>query len=475
MSGTKTATTSHESAQETPPDTARDPVEAVPAWWRLGLYGLQHVLAFYAGAVLMPLLVADGLGLSASATTYLVNASLISCGIATILQTVGIRRVGIRLPIVQGTSTTAVPSLVTVGVAAGGGEASLPTIFGAVIFAGLTLFVIAPYFGRMIRFFPPVVTGTVVLVVGITLLAIAAKQVGGGDPKADDFGSLGHLGIAGVTLLVILLLHKFARGFLATIAILVGLLVGTVVASLFGRVHFSSLGSQAWVGFSVPLHFGAPRIAVAAVLSLVLVMFIVAVESIGQFVALGEVVGRRVEGPEVTAALRADGLATAVAGLCNSFPTTVYSQNIGLVQLTRIRSRWIVATSGVIMLVLGAMPKVGAVVSAMPASVLGGATLVLFSTIAVVGVQILLQADLTDQRNLILVATSLGVGFLPTAFPQFAEQMPTAQLRVLFENGIVLGTLSAVLLNVFFHHMWPRGPASPSGPEVAEESEGWES
>ncbi|MDJ1137735.1 nucleobase:cation symporter-2 family protein [Streptomyces iconiensis] len=451
----RTSSGSHPSSG-TPPGAAvreRDPVEEVPSVWRLGVYGLQHVLAFYAGAVVMPLLVAKGIGMPAQDIGYLINASLLTCGIATLLQSVGLPGIGIRLPVVQGTSTAAVPTLVSVGIAAGGARAGLPTVFGAVIAAGLALFLIAPVFSKLVRFFPPLVTGTIVTIIGITLLAVAAQQVGGGDPEARGFGSPEHLGLAGVTLVVILLLHKVSRGFLATVAVLLGLLVGTLVATAAGKADFSGIGEASWFGLLSPMHYGAPRWDTVAVMSVMLVMVIIAVESVGQFFAVGEVVERKVEKKHLTRALRADGLATAIAGWLNSFPSTVYSQNIGLLRLTRIKSRWIVASAGAIMMLLGLMPKVGALIAAMPASVLGGATIVLFSTIAVVGVQILVQADLHDQRNTIVVAASVGIGFLPTAFPQFAEQMPGQQLHALFESGIVLGTLSAVFLNVFFHHM----------------------
>ncbi|MEC4020797.1 nucleobase:cation symporter-2 family protein [Streptomyces sp. H27-D2] len=431
----------------------------MPALWRMAVYGLQHVLAFYAGAVVMPLLVAQGIGMSGADIGMLVNASLLTCGIATLLQSVGLPGIGIRLPVVQGTSTTAVPSLVSVGLAAGGAKAGLPTVFGAVIAAGLALFVIAPVFSKLVRFFPPLVTGTIVTIVGITLLSVAARQVGGGDPAAKSFGEPAQLGMAAVTLAVILLLSKFSRGFFATVAVLVGLAVGTAVAALAGRSDFSGIADASWLGMTAPLHYGAPHFGVVAVLSVFMVMVIIAVESIGQFFAIGEIVGREVDGKQITRALRADGLATAVAGALNSFPSTVYSQNIGLIRLTRVKSRWIVAAAGVIMMFLGLVPKVGAVVAAMPPSVLGGATIVLFSTIAVVGVQILSQADLTDQRNTTLVAVSIGIGFLPSAFPQFAERMPGRQLHALFESGIILGTLSALLLNLFFHHLRLPGSA----------------
>ncbi|MDJ0384568.1 nucleobase:cation symporter-2 family protein [Streptomyces sp. G-G2] len=447
------------------PGGRRDPVEEAPSVWGLALYGFQHVLAFYAGAVVMPLLVAEGIGVTGEDIGILVNASLLTCGIATILQSVGLPGIGIRLPIVQGTSTTAVPSLVSVGLAAGGGKAGLPTVFGAVIAAGLALFVIAPVFSRLVRFFPPLVTGTILTIVGITLLAVAARQVGGGNPADESFGTPAHLGMAAVTLAVIVLLHKFSRGFVATVAVLAGLCVGTAVAALAGRADFSRIGDAAWVGVAAPLHYGTPRWDTMAVLFILLVMVIIAVESIGQFFAVGQIVDREVDGRQIVRALRADGLATAMAGVLNSFPSTVYSQNVGLIRLTRVKSRWVVASSGVIMLILGLVPKVGAAIASMPASVLGGATIVLFSTIAVVGVQILLQADLADQRNTILVAASVGIGFLPTAYPQFAERMPGRQLHALFESGIILGTLSAVLLNVFFHHVpLPRRRRNSSRP-----------
>ncbi|MCX5202089.1 purine permease [Streptomyces sp. NBC_00237] len=444
--------TDDEKGQGVAPPEVRDPVEAVPSFWRLAVYGFQHVLAFYAGAVVMPLLVAQGIGLPDEDIGLLVNASLLTCGIATLMQAVGFKGVGIKLPIVQGTSTTAVPSLVSVGLAAGGAKAGMPTVLGAVIAAGLALFVIAPVFSKLVKYFPPLVTGTIVTIVGITLLAVAARQVGGGDPSAKTFGSPAQLGLAAVTFVVILLLYKFSRGFLATIAVLAGLFIGTVVAALAGKTDFSKIGDASWIGMAAPLHYGI-RFDSLAILAIFMVMIIVAVESIGQFFAVGEIVGRAVDGKGVTRALRADGLATAVAGALNSFPSTVYSQNIGLIRLTRVKSRWIIASAGVIMILFGLVPKIGAVVAAMPASVLGGATIVLFATIGVVGIQILLQADLTDQRNTILVAASLGIGFLPTAFPQFAEQMPTRQLHALFESGIILGTITAVLLNLFFHHL----------------------
>ncbi|QID34824.1 purine permease [Streptomyces albus] len=451
------ATTAGTTAGPAPGKAAGGPrraaVDAVPPVWRLAVYGTQHVLAFYAGAMVMPLLVAQGLGLSGPDQAMVVNASLLACGLATVLQSAGLPGVGIRLPVVQGPATSAVPTLISAGLAAGGAHAGLPTVFGAVIAAGLALLLVAPVFSKLVRFFPPLVTGTIVTVVGVTLLAVAAKQVGGGDPQARSFGSPEHLGLAGATLLVVVLVSRFSRGFAATVAVLVGLAAGTVLAVTTGHADFSGTGRSQWFGMTEPLHFGAPRWDTAAVLSLSLVMVVIAVESIGQFFAVGRIVGRDVGERDVVRALRADGLGTVFAGLLNSFPSTVFSQNVGLIQLTRVRSRWVVVASGVLMVALGLMPRVGAVIAAMPTSVLGGATIVLFGTIAVVGVQILAQADLGDRHSTLVVAVSLGVGFLPTVYPQFAERLPGAHLHVIFESGIILGSITAVLLNLLFHHL----------------------
>ncbi|MEU5832893.1 nucleobase:cation symporter-2 family protein [Streptomyces diacarni] len=452
-----------------PGPRARAPheVDAVPPVWHLFVYGTQHVLAFYAGAAVMPLLVAQGVGLRGADQAMVVNASLLACGLATLLQSVGLPGIGIRLPVVQGPATSAVPSLIAVGLAAGGAHAGLPTMFGAVIAAGLALFVVAPVFSKLVRYFPPLVTGTIVTVVGVTLLAVAAKQVGGGDPGAASFGSPAHLGLAGATLLVIILVSRFSSGFAATVAVLVGLLAGTGLAMATGLADFSGTGSARWFGMTEPLHFGAPRWDTAAALSLSLVMVVIAVESIGQFFAVGRIVGREVGERDVVRALRADGLGTVFAGLLGSFPSTVFSQNVGLLQLTRVRSRWVVAASGVLMAALGLMPKVGAVIAAMPTPVLGGATIVLFGTIAVVGVQILAQADLAHRNGTLVVAVSLGVGFLPTAYPQFAQRLPGEQLHVIFGSGIILGSLTAVLLNLLFYHVTlPGRRAAPTSAVV---------
>jgi xanthine permease len=348
------------------------PVDEVLPPGRLAIYRLQHVLAFYAGAVLMPLLIATGIGLPQEQVVYLVSANLFMCGIASIIQAAGFWTIGIRMPIVQGVSTTAVGPAIAIGLAAGGGSKGVSAIFGAVIVSGLITFLIAPFFSRLVRFFPPVVTGSIITVVGIYLVPIAAMQAGGGDPEAQSFGSLQNLALAFGTLGFIAATYWLFRGFINTIAILLGLVVGTAVAAILGFADLSKIGEAGWIGVTTPLHFGWPTFGPAAILSLTVVMLIVAVESTGQYFAVGDTVEKEVDQEDIAKGIRADGLATAIGGLLNSFPTTVYSQNVGLVRLSNVKSRWVIVAAGAIMILLGLLPKVGAVVATIPPSVLGG-------------------------------------------------------------------------------------------------------
>src|SRR5919109_1005051 len=240
-------------------EEAVHPVDEVLRPSRLGIYGAQHVLAFYAGAVIVPILLAGAIGLRGDDLVYLISADLFTCGIASIIQSVGFWKVGVRLPLLQGVTFAAVAPMISIGHAHGGGTDGLLAIYGAVIVAGVVTFLGAPYFSPLLRLFPPVVTGTVILVIGVALLPVAAQQAGGGDTTAADFGSFENLELAGVTLLFIILLQRFFRGrFLATVAVLLGLVFGTVVATLAGVTDFGGVGDADAVGVTTPFHFGMP-------------------------------------------------------------------------------------------------------------------------------------------------------------------------------------------------------------------------
>jgi OHCU decarboxylase len=443
---------------------SRHPVDQVLPPGKLAVYGAQHVLAFYAGAVIVPILLASSIGLSTEQLIHLINADLFTCGIASIIQSVGFWKVGVRLPLLQGVTFTAVSPMIAIGLAAGGGTNGLLVIYGAVLVAGLATFFIAPYFSKLIRFFPPVVTGSVITIIGLALLPVAAGDaVGGAGPTAAPTSGK-NMAYALGTLALIVLIQRVFKGFMATIAVLVGLVAGTLVAWAFGDAHFGAVHDAAWVGVTQPFYFGWPKFSVAAIISMVVVMLITAVETTGDVFATGEIVEKRIGRDDIARALRADGLATTIGGIFNSFPYTCFAENVGLVRLTRIRSRWVVAAAGGFMILIGLLPKAGAIVAGVPHPVLGGAALAMFATVAVVGFQTLAKVDFHDHRNVVIVATSVGLAMYVTAQPQVAQAVPD-WAEIIFGSGITLGSLTAIGLNLLFHHVGKNfGPAVAGQP-----------
>ncbi|HEX6518238.1 MAG TPA: 2-oxo-4-hydroxy-4-carboxy-5-ureidoimidazoline decarboxylase [Nocardioidaceae bacterium] len=438
--------------------SARHPVDEVLPVGKLAAYGIQHVLAFYAGAVIVPILLAGAIDLTTAELVHLINADLFTCGIASIIQSVGFWKIGVRLPLLQGVTFTAVSPMIAIGLAAGGGTEGLLTIYGAVIVAGLFTFLLAPYFSRLIRFFPPVVTGSVITIIGVALLPVAALDAVGGGSSPDPTSGR-NLAYAMGTLLLIVAIQRIFKGFTATVAVLLGLVVGTAVAWALGDASFGEVGSSGWLGVTTPFHFGWPQFSVAAIISMVVVMLITAVETTGDVFATGEIVDKRIGREDIARALRADGLATTIGGVLNSFPYTCFAENVGLVRLTRVKSRWVVAAAGLFMIVLGVLPKAGAVVASIPHPVLGGAALAMFATVAVVGIQTLSRVDFHDHRNMVIVGTSLGLAMLVTVQPDLAKAVPD-WAGIIFGSGITLGSLTAIILNVIFHHVGKSyGPA----------------
>ncbi|SEB84925.1 nucleobase:cation symporter-2 family protein [Streptomyces sp. TLI_105] len=432
--------------------TTPHPVDEVLPLPTLALYGFQHVLAFYAGAVLVPVILGSSLGLSGQELVYLINADLVTAGIATIIQAWGFWRVGARLPLVQGATFTAVSPMIAIGQGAGGGTAGLLVVYGAVITGGVAAFLIAPFAGRLTTYFPPIVTGTLLTVIGIVLIPVALRDVGGGSALMDGphYGDPVNLAYAGGTLLFILLVMRFGGPPLRSVAILLGLVGGTAVAWLLGDVDLGAVDQADWLGVSTPFHYGLPHFSVFPMLAMVVVMLITMVETTGDVYAMGEITGRRVDGDTVSRALRADGVATVLGGVLNSFPYVAFAENIGLVRISRVTSRFVVVAAGVFMILLGLVPKAGALVASVPHPVLGAAAVAMFGMVATVGIQILGKVDLREERNAIILAVSLGTAMLPTAVAPFFERMP-AEVRAVLGSGITLGTLTAVLLNLFFH------------------------
>ncbi|AIU92471.1 purine/pyrimidine permease [Corynebacterium ulcerans] len=447
--------------------SATHPVDALPSSPKLVALGIQHVLAFYAGAVIVPLLIAGSLNLDAATTIHLINADLLTCGLATLIQSVGVGKyIGVRLPIIQGVTTTAVAPIIAIGLSVSdgqGGVESLPTVYGAVIVAGLFTFFATPIFARFLKFFPPVVTGSVLLVMGTSLLAVSANDFinyAEATPLSRD------LWYAFGTLAVIILAQRFFRGFLGTLAVLIGLVSGTLVALFLGHADLSEVSNAAAVGITTPFYFGTPVFNASACFSMIIVMIITMVETTGDVFATGEIVKKRIRRDDIQRALRADGLSTFLGGVMNSFPYTCFAQNVGLVRITGVKSRWVAASAAGFMIILGLLPKAGAIVASIPSPVLGAASLALFANVAWVGLQTIAKTDLTDNRNAAIVTTALGLAMLVTFKPSVAEAFPE-WARIFVSSGMSIGAIAAILLNILFFHV-----GKQTGSDVARGASG---
>jgi len=490
--------------------------EKLPAA-RLTALGLQHVLVMYAGAIAVPLIVGRALKLTPEQVAMLISADLFCCGLATLIQSLGATPwFGIRLPVMMGVTFAAVGPMVAYANAMPGVEGAR-AIFGAIIGAGIVSILIAPLVSRMLRFFPPVVTGTIIAIIGISLMRVgvgwamggpapmaqsvdvpklvlmvdqarvqakaatsaastagatgAASQPATGAPVApaanpapvinlpgpvpmknnSNYGALDNLAIAAAVLAAILLMVKYTRGFVSNIAVLLGIVGGCVVAALLGKMNFDKVGRAAWVDLVTPFAFGMPTFDGVMILTMTLVMIVVMIESTGMFLALSDITGKKITQADLAAGLRTDGVGTLIGGIFNTFPYTSFSQNVGLVGVTGVRSRWVCVAGGVIMIVLGLLPKMAALVESIPQFVLGGAGLVMFGMVAATGIRILSKVDFAGNRNnLYIVAVSIGFGLVPLVAPRWSQQMPHS-LHPLLESGILLTALSAVLLNLFFN------------------------
>ncbi|MFJ9517361.1 nucleobase:cation symporter-2 family protein [Kitasatospora sp. NPDC101801] len=445
---------------DTPEGRSVHPVDELLPPVKLFTTGLQHVAAMYAGVVAPPLIVGAGVGLSPTELALLISASLFTAGLATLLQTLGIWKIGARLPFVNGVSFAGVAPMLAIAKEHGPDQA-LPVIFGAVIVAGLLCFLAAPYFCKLIRFFPPVIQGTVITLIGVSLLPVAVNWARGGSPAAPGYGSMKAIGLAAFTLTAVVLCNKLLRGFWQQLSLLVGLAVGTALAFPLGLADFGPVSQAEVFALPSPFHFGAPVFELTAIVSICIVMIVSMTESTADMLALGRIVDREADEQTLAAGLRADGLATAISPVFNGFAASAFAQNIGLVALTNIRSRFVVAAGGGILILLGLFPVLGSLVSLVPSPVLGGAGIVLFGTVAASGIRTLAEAGMNSSANTILVSVSLGVGIIPIAAPTFYDAFPEA-VRTLMHSGISAGCVLAVLLNLLFHHVGANRQA-PSG------------
>jgi xanthine permease len=444
----------HQSPTST--SSALNPVDRMLPFRDLFVYGWQHVLVMYAGTVTVPLIFGAALGLSSRQLIALINADLFTCGLATLLQSIGVWRFGARLPLVQGCSFICLPAMILIGKQSG-----LPTVYGAVMGCGILTILIAPIFSRLLRFFPPAVIGSVIVSIGLSLMPTAAMWLGAGNPQAADFGSVINLGLGLGTIAIILVLYACGRGMVSNLSALLGMLAGTGAAILLGRAHFGDVGSSNWVAVTRPFLFGWPKFSLVPILVMEMAMLAVMTETTGNCLAIGRIVGRPISPRVLADAFRADGLATVIGGVFNSFPYNAYSQNTGLIALSEVKSRYVLSAAGMIMVLMGLFPKLGAVIAGVPKPVLGGVGVVIFGMTIMAGIQELSRARFEGTRNGLLAAVSIGMGILPTVFPSLFDHVPGV-LRLLLGSSAVLCGFTAVMLGIFFNHFSRElAPASP--------------
>ncbi|WP_085507655.1 nucleobase:cation symporter-2 family protein [Thalassobacillus devorans] len=410
--------------------------------------GLQHLLAMYTGAVLIPLIVGGALGLTSEQLTYLVAIDLLMCGVATILQIVNNRFFGIGLPVVLGCTFTAVAPMIAIG-----GQYGISAIYGAILASGLFVVVISGFFGKLVRFFPPVVTGTVVTIIGITLIPVAITNMGGGE-GASDFGSMTNISLAFGTLLFIILTYRFTHGFIRAIAILLGIVAGTAAAALVGKVDVSAVGEASYFHMVEPFYFGMPTFEWSAILTMILVAMVSMVESTGVYFALSDLTGKKIKEADLSRGYRAEGLAIFLGGIFNAFPYTAFSQNVGLVHMTGVKSRKVILVTGLLLIALGFIPKIAALTTTIPAAVLGGAMVAMFGMVISQGIKMLSSVIADSPENSMIVACSVGMGLGVTVVPELFAQLPSG-VQILTSNGIVAGSVTAIVLNIVFN-MTPR-------------------
>ena len=431
--------------------------EAVPL-------GVQHLLAMFLSTAALPLVIARAIGLGGADTTFILQMALLVAGVATVVQAYPLGPVGARLPIVMGTSAIFVAPLIDVG-----SQFGLAAIFGAVILAAPVEVAIGYFIDDVRGLFPPLVTGVVVMLVGLTLIPVAIDYAAGG-PGAADYGGLHHLGLAGLVFVIALGLNQFFEGFLRMASVLIAVVVGYLAAIPLGLLDLSRVGTAGWIALPVPLKYGV-AFEPSAVLVVAFAYVITAMETIGDVSGTTEAVNRDPEGDELKGGLVADGVMSAVAGLFNAFPNTSFSQNVGLISFTGVASRYVVAICGGLLVVLGFVPKVAAVVAAMPNAVLGGAAIVLFGMIFSVGVRIVARRVPLTQRNLTIIASSVVLGVGVEVRPDVVSQLPE-DLQLLVGSGLIAGGVTALVLNVVLPENGEDVATEPATPPGGEPTEG---
>lgn len=419
----------------------------------LALLGIQHIAAMCAGAMAVPIILGNSLGLSQGDIHHLVSASFMMAGLGTIIQTIGIKgHVGAKLPMIEGVSFAGVAALSAIGLTYSGTDpiAGLQVMFGATLVSGLFCYLMAPVFGKLLKYFPPLVSGVVVTSMGLSLIPVAIRWAGGGVPSAPNFGNFQNISLALITLIIIIGIQKLSKGFLGNVAILIGIFAGTIISLFMGVADFSNVGNVDLVNINIPLKYGI-KFDVTAILSLFLVQLVIMTDATGNQLNLSNICGvDEKDSKRLVAGLRGHGISSMLAGIFNTFPHSLFGQNVGIAAITGIESRFVGTSAGIILLAISFFPKLTTMFASIPSPVLGGAGIVMFGMVTANGIKRLGEVNYVGNKNLIIVATSIGMALIPIAVPDFFKHFP-AWGKVLFQSAVTLGCLTVLILNLIFN------------------------
>ncbi|MCF0148980.1 MAG: purine permease [Clostridium sp.] len=403
------------------------------------LFGIQHIFAAFGGIIVVPLVVSSALGFDAKTSTALISASILAAGIATIIQAKGVGPVGSKVACIMGTDFTFVSPSITVGSALG-----LPGIIGATILGGIFEVILSYFIRPLMKLFPPIVTGTVVCLIGLTLLPVSIDWAAGGTGAA-DYGSIKNISISMIVLFGTLLLNRYGKGMISSASILIGMIVGYIICIPLGLIDFTSVKEASWISIPKIFEYGV-TFDLKALIAFIPAYFVTAIETVGCLKAIGEVSDVEMSNKRIGQGVLADGIGSMIGGFVGTLPNTTFSQNVGLIPLTKVASRYVAVMAGIILVLLGFLPKIAAIVNIIPQPVLGGVGIVMFGTVAAAGIKTLSKVKI-NERNLLIIATSIGLGLGVTFRPEFISQLPEG-LKMVFASGISTGTITALILNI---------------------------
>ncbi|MZI80278.1 MULTISPECIES: purine permease [Clostridium] len=411
------------------------------------LLGLQHIFAAFGGIIVVPLVIGSALGFDAATSTALMSATILAAGIATFIQSKGIGPIGSKTACIMGTDFTFATPAIAVGSVAG-----LPGIIGATILGALVEVILSFFIKPIMKFFPPLVTGTVICLIGLTLLPVSIDWAAGGS-GASDYGSMINIAIAAFVMIFTILLNHYGKGIISSASILIGMIVGYIICIPLGMIDFSTVKEASWISFPKIFQYGVD-FNFKYVIPFIPAYLVTTIETVGCLKAISQVSGIEDDPKRIGKGVLSDGVGSAIAGCLGTFPNTSFSQNVGIIPLTKVASRYVAIMAGILLVILGLLPKFAALINIMPQPVLGGVGIVMFGTVAAAGIQTLSSVKLTN-KNLLVIATSIGLGLGVTFRPEILSSLPE-WMTMIFSSGISTGTIVALVLNIILKEKYDK-------------------